>query len=91
MTIGREARLWQSLKIGTLFMRQARARLVRLTPYAVYVRRSHKMKQTQNTCARSLARGKAPAYSLARGEVAPWSLAQERRLQQSLWVVKNWT
>ena len=61
--------------------------------YAVYGRRSHKMKQTQTQAwslageevvAYSLARGKAAAVTRENGEVAACSLARERRRQQSL-------
>ena len=60
--------------------------------YAVYGRRSHKLKQTQTQAwslageevvAHSLARGKAAAVTRENGEVAACSLARERR-QQSL-------
>ena len=61
--------------------------------YAVYGRRSHKMKQTQTQAwslageeavAYSLARGKAAAVIRENGEVAACYLARERRRQQSL-------
>ena len=60
--------------------------------YAVYGRRSHKMKQTQThawfqageVVAYSLGRGKAAAVTREIGEVAAWSLARDRRRQQSL-------